>query len=89
MQSMCHYSKKVYYQGCATVVAALMTLFFALIIGLPIYLYLPLGAFVFFFVALGFYLFSFRSTIKKLQAKIEDKTSTSENHRNPPPPPKF
>lgn len=69
-----------------TGVIAVITIFVALIIGLPIYLYLPLGALVFFLVALGFYLFSFRSTNKRLKAEIEDLTATS---KDPPPPPKF
>lgn len=73
----------------ATTVLTVFTVFVALIIGLPIYLYIPLGAFVFFCMALGYYLFSFRRTNKRLKAEIEVLTATSENYKNPPPPPKF
>ena len=72
-----------------TTVLTVFTVFVALIIGLPIYLYIPLGAFVFFCMALGFYLFSFRRTNKHLRAEVEALTATSENYQNPPPPPKF
>jgi fatty acid desaturase len=70
----------------AAIVLAVMTIFVALIIGLPIYLYIPLGAFVFFFVALGFYLFSFGRANKRLKAEVESLKATSENYQRPPPP---
>lgn len=57
------------------VVLALITLFVALIIGLPLYLYLPFGAIVFCFAALIYYLFTFRRT-----------KPTSEDYQEPPPP---
>ena len=59
----------------AAVVLAVVTLFVALIIGLPLYLYLPFGAIVFCFAALIFYLFSFRRT-----------KPISDDYQEPPPP---
>lgn len=68
---------------------AMITVFVAIIIGLPIYLYIPLGAFVFFFVAVGFYLFSYRRTNKRLKVEIESLKAAAENYKYPPQPPKF
>jgi len=76
-------------QVVTTIIFTVFTLFVALVIGLPIYLYIPLLAIVFFSLALGFYLFSFRSKIKRLESEIEVLKTSPENYHKPPPPPKF